>query len=391
MILSKFVRVTINPSNFKHYTDLGYKDLNVGKIITVLVEHLPKGSSIKIKVKCDLKSCQKERFLSNVNYIKNYENHNTYTCSPKCSSVKTKKTWKNKSEEEIEEITTRIKQTTLEKHGNETYRNIEKSKQTKLKNHGDENFNNPEKNKETMLKNWGVEYPLQSEEVKIKSKETNLERWGVEWTTQSDNMKEKSKETKLERHGDENYNNVEKRIETWDNKTEKEIQEITDKNKATKLKNHGDENYNNREQFLESMEGRWEDRNNKSIETNLKNHGVEFPMQNIVIFNKQQKSAFSLKNYKFPSGLIVKIQGYENLALDLLLKTYDENDLVVIDKHIEQKVGQIWYSWNDGTDHRYYPDIYIISENKIIEVKSVYTFDRDKEKREKPIKTTKMS
>jgi hypothetical protein len=34
----------------------------------------------------------------------------------------------------------------------------------------------------------------------------------------------------------------------------------------------------------------------------------------------------------------------------------------------------------EGETHRYYPDIYIKSENKVIEVKSTYTFNKEKEK-----------
>ena len=34
----------------------------------------------------------------------------------------------------------------------------------------------------------------------------------------------------------------------------------------------------------------------------------------------------------------------------------------------------------ENTNHRYYPDIYIKSENLVIEVKSTYTFNKEKEK-----------
>jgi hypothetical protein len=70
-----------------------------------------------------------------------------------------------------------------------------------------------------------------------------------------------------------------------------------------------------------------------------------------------------------PSGKIVKYQGYENLALDELFERgYSEDDI-----HIgRSKVPLITY-YIDKVKHVYFPDIYIKSENKIIEVKSDWT------------------
>ena len=50
-------------------------------------------------------------------------------------------------------------------------------------------------------------------------------------------------------------------------------------------------------------------------------------MQNKELFRKQQKTSYSKKEYKFPSGKIVTVQGYENLALDILIKQYKEEDI----------------------------------------------------------------
>ena len=53
---------------------------------------------------------------------------------------------------------------------------------------------------------------------------------------------------------------------------------------------------------------------------------------------------------------------------------FSEEDLEV-DKAL---IPEIWYDLN-GKHHRYFPDIYIKTENKIIEVKSVYTYRIDKD------------
>lgn len=84
-------------------------------------------------------------------------------------------------------------------------------------------------------------------------------------------------------------------------------------------------------------------------------------------------------DYELPSGKIVKLQGYEPQVLTELLKTYSEDDIVIGVKEINKEIGQIKYMFEEK-EHTYYPDFYIKSENKIIEVKSQWTFDRWKEK-----------
>lgn len=71
-----------------------------------------------------------------------------------------------------------------------------------------------------------------------------------------------------------------------------------------------------------------------------------------------------------PSGKKVRIQGYENFAIDTLLKTYNENDLIIENTRIAELTGLIKYD----NSRIYFPDIFIQSERKIIEVKSHYTY-----------------
>ena len=93
-------------------------------------------------------------------------------------------------------------------------------------------------------------------------------------------------------------------------------------------------------------------------------------MQNTLVFSNNKRSRFKQKNYKFKSGNVVKIQGYENLALDILLKTYNENDIITK----SEEVPKIKYYFQ-GKNRVYYPDLFIPIENKIIEVKSTYTYN----------------
>ncbi len=89
------------------------------------------------------------------------------------------------------------------------------------------------------------------------------------------------------------------------------------------------------------------------------------PNQNPEVQAKSEKSSYKFKEYTFPSGKCIKYQGYENLAIDDLLKLHKEEDIVIG----RDKVPTINY-YVDTTKHVYFPDIFIPHENKIIEVKS---------------------
>jgi hypothetical protein len=75
---------------------------------------------------------------------------------------------------------------------------------------------------------------------------------------------------------------------------------------------------------------------------------------------------------KVIDGKIIRIQGYENIALDELIKQFNEEDIITN----KRDMPKIIYNFEDK-QHRYYPDIYIKSINKIIEVKSTWTYKRD--------------
>lgn len=102
------------------------------------------------------------------------------------------------------------------------------------------------------------------------------------------------------------------------------------------------------------------------------------------IFYKAIYNAYKLKDYKLPSGRIIKIQGYEHRAIDLLLS----NDFIcpfVNDKIVEDMISvgneikPLDYVF-ENCIHKYYPDIYIKNTKVYIEVKSVYTFVKEFDK-----------
>lgn len=113
----------------------------------------------------------------------------------------------------------------------------------------------------------------------------------------------------------------------------------------------------------------------RRIATNLEKYGCSNPMQNLEIFNKSNNNAKKWKMYKFNNGKEVKVQGYEHLALSLLENKYKlkQNDIIT------QFDNQIYYTFIKKY-HKYFPDIYIKSLNKIIEVKSDYVYKKELQK-----------
>jgi hypothetical protein len=99
-------------------------------------------------------------------------------------------------------------------------------------------------------------------------------------------------------------------------------------------------------------------------------------MQNKDISEKQSKKSYKLKEFIFPCGKTVKIQGYEHFALgDLIIEGFLYEDIITNRKD----VPEIWYIDNNENKHRYFPDIYIPKLNKLIEVKSEWTYKINKE------------
>ena len=158
-----------------------------------------------------------------------------------------------------------------------------------------------------------------------------------------------------------------------------QVKSIRDKGKETCLEKYGDINYNNRDKYKKTCQKLFKCNNPsqneiikaKKIETCLINNGVEHPLQNEIIFNKSLKSGYKYKSYTYPSGNIIEIQGYEPYALDDLLQKENilEENIVVG----TENVPEIWYLDSNSKKHRYYVDVFIPSQNRMIEVKSTYT------------------
>lgn len=242
--------------------------------------------------------------------------------------------------------------------------------------------------KETLVERYGEDNPMKIKLIKNKIKKTNLERYGVENPYQKESVLKKIKdkygddfgfgskffmkraeETAIKKYG---VTHTSKLKTTQDKKAKTCIDiyggvgmgadEIKKKIKATNLEKYGHECAAKNEKVK-----------GKIKLTNIKRYGFPHPMQNLEYYNKHSKLFHKWKLYTFPSGRIEKVQGYEPKCLDELLKNgYDERDIVTSTNEIDKLIGKIMYSDGDKT-RRYYPDIYVKSENKIYEVKSEYT------------------
>jgi hypothetical protein len=247
--------------------------------------------------------------------------------------------------------TERKKISLLEKYGTENPCTLpeikERMKENSLKKFGTEH---PSQNKDvrkkveaTNVKNFGVFYPAQKPEVIEKMKETCLKNNGVEYSMQSSVVKEKAKQTFLKKYGKENpFQNL----------------EIREKIKKSMIKNHGVENASQNPEIQA-----------KKIETNLKRFGVPHAAQNKDIQIKSEENRYKYKEYIMPSGEIRKLQGYENFALDILVKLFNEKQIF----NSRENIPTIKYFY-DGKERVHFPDIFIPHLNKIIEVKSDYTY-----------------
>jgi hypothetical protein len=203
------------------------------------------------------------------------------------------------------------------------------------------------RSKETCMKKYGVDNPQKSEKVKLKSKNTNIQKYGVEHHLKTTEGKLKIQESVTKKYGVHNISKLEsvksKKLMKSLSKTENEKKSISEKYKKTCLEKYGVTHLSKDADFLEE---------------NL-------------------KKSFSHKMYSLPSGKIISLQGYEPMALDYLLINYKESDIFTKNSDIEKLIGKFIYKGDDLKDHRYFPDIYIESENRIIEVKSDFTYELD--------------
>lgn len=308
MLLSQFTYINTNNRNYKKFIQIGYQ-FNIGDRIKVKTCELNTNSKELVEVECDV--CHYIKKIKFCDYMKNISKYDIYTCSSKCSRVKSKKTC-------------------LLNFGYESPLQNQEVKENLLK---------------YFTKTFGVKHPSKLNEFEIKKQNTNLERYNVKHQMYIKENINKIKTTKLNKYGDENYNNLEKSKNTKFIKYNDETFNNHDKCRETKLEKYNDEYYNNRELFIHNF---------------LNTYGVVNPMHVAVFFQKQQVSGFSTKFYN-------DISYRGSYELDFI-KYCELNNIKI---HTPDSIEYIF----NGVKHHYYPDFFIKEYNLICEIKSSYYYE----------------
>lgn len=261
----------------------------------------------------------------------NYKQYCCNDCMSESRQAKFDKIYGEKSKDEMDAILQTRRETLMLSHGVDNVSKI------------------PEVREKLRIAYWDT-----FDDRREKTIETNQRNYGVDSYMETSEFREKTKLRCIADHGAEHYMKVPEIAAKVALKNTENAEERMTMTANTKLKKYGDRTFNNRE---------------KLIETCMEKYNVSNPQQVPEFFERQMVAAFKYKEYIFPSGKIANIQGYENYALDELLKSYNEEDIITG----RTEIPTISYIDKQGVNHVYFPDIYIPKENLIIEVKSQYT------------------
>lgn len=311
---------------------------------------------------------------NNVEFVKWNIGYKKYCCSM-CAHTVRSETRNQHTPEQKQETNRRRRETCIEKYGVDNPQklpdinqkgvkkqialyggvfNIKKSKETKLARYDNESYNNTIKQQQTMEFKFGSNTTFKIPELRNddKRRETNLKKYGVLHPLQNNEVCQKALNAKKLKYGNPNYVNPEKHRETLKKFSIDDWSNIHVKRLNTIKERYGDSGYINLE---------------KRNQTNIERYGVA----NISQASLNTNTGYRWKEYKLPSGKIIKYQGYEDKLLDKLLECYDENDIITS----RGEMPEFWYIGLDNKKHRYFPDVYIPKTNTIYEVKSEYTLN----------------
>lgn len=256
------------------------------------------------------------------------------------------------------------------------------------------------KMEETTMKKYGTKYFFQTEEFKEKLSEITLEKYGVENVSQSEVIKEKKKQTSLKNFGVDSHTKTKAFRKKMREENPFSTPEIQEKIKKTNIEKYGVDNLFRDKNFIKqsfltkygvSNPAQLDEVKAKKMETSLKKYGVEYPSSCPSIKRKIaetnlkrygiecpviRSSPYKFKEFKWKTGEVSLVQGYEPIVLkELEDKGYTYEEVVTG----PNRVPTIPYIF-EGEEHLYFPDIFIPKENLVIEVKSDYTLNINYEK-----------
>lgn len=170
MLLSKEVSLKWNAKIKTHYEELGYVYTKMKDEFVVKIEHLTRGSSVYVDVKCDY--CGKIYQKHWNNYIVENEKSTIHkdSCN-QCKSLKAKEsvnlTYGCDNVFQLDDVKTKIKNTNLEKYG------VDNPSKSQLV---------VDKIKQVNLEKYGVTSYMQTEECKERFRKNYMEKYGIPYS-----------------------------------------------------------------------------------------------------------------------------------------------------------------------------------------------------------------
>jgi hypothetical protein len=195
------------------------------------------------------------------------------------------------------------------------------------------------KSKETSINRYGIDSYAKTDESKIKSIKTNMEKYGFNTSSKSQIVKDKMYQTNLLKYNQKYTFN---------------IPEIKTKIKKIINDKYGVDNVFSNQLIKDKIK-----------DTLIKNYGVDNPMNDSNIFYKAQKNSYRIIKH---NDIDISYQG-----------TY-ELDFInfCIENEIDFIKGPIIDYKLDEVERKYHSDFIIISNNLICEIKSCWTYEKDK-------------
>lgn len=215
--------------------------------------------------------------------------------------------------------------------------------------------------KEAIKKKYASKSPEEKESIKVKRGHTNMSRYGVTNVSSSDDVKSKRTQTFLYRFGVVNPSYNPEIL----NKIIDKVPLVLEKRKTTNIKKYGSESYSSTDEFKERRKETW-----------LAKYGVDNPAKDPDIKDKIMAGQDHRRTNKFITlnGDKVRVQGNEDKVIKDLIKSGIKEDEIICDR---KRIPKIPYNI-DGKNRIYYPDIYLPRFNLLIEVKSIYTWQKYK-------------
>lgn len=215
-----------------------------------------------------------------------------------------------------------------------------------------------ERIREVMIQKYGVKYPFQNSTILDKVKMTCRDRYGSDYYLTSDVCRQKMKLA----HGVEYYGASKEFRTKMLEKYGSEYFIKSEECKKQMLEKYGAEYFVQSEEFKKQM---------------LEKYGAENAMHCPLLFRKQAASSYVRKPYVWNEQVFM-VLGYEDRALDEVL---EREGITIVYAGECEEIPLFEYTYIDDKKHLYYPDIYCPEDNRIIEVKSIWTYNSD------PLKT----